>query len=71
MSQTKRNDMENFTKMQITLIEYYLEYLNDYLSIDKFAEHKGLTPKLANDMVFEGRDLYDLFMTISKKKVAS
>jgi hypothetical protein len=36
----------------------YLEYINDYLTVEKFAEHKGLTIKLANNVINLGRYFY-------------
>jgi hypothetical protein len=33
----------------------YLDYLNNYLSIDKFAEHRGLTHYEAEWLINAGR----------------
>ena len=33
----------------------YLEYVNDYLTVEKFAEHKGLPLWRANDIIEAGR----------------
>lgn len=41
------------------LKEIYLEYVNDYLSPDKYADHNGLTPKQANLLINIARDVYN------------
>lgn len=40
------------------LIELYIEFLNDYLTIEKYASDKGLTVKQAQDIIEIGRNLY-------------
>ncbi len=35
----------------------YLEYLNDYLTVEKFAEHHNLTVDEADHIISVGRDL--------------
>lgn len=37
------------------LVEFYLEYVNDYLTIEKFAEHKEISISAALTIVSEGR----------------
>ena len=36
----------------------YLDYLNNYLSIDKFAEHRGLTYDEAECLINVGRSCF-------------
>ena len=33
----------------------YLEYINDYLTIAKFAEHKGISEQFAKSLIEEGK----------------
>ena len=33
----------------------YLDYVNNFLTVDKFAEHYGISLRLANDIVDVGR----------------
>lgn len=39
--------------------KFYLEYVNDYLTIEKIAEHKQITIKKATSLVNEGRNYND------------
>ena len=41
------------TNTEQFLKSFFLEFLNDYLTIDHFAEHKGITPAVAQTMVNE------------------
>ena len=36
----------------------YVEFLNDYLTIDKFAEHKGLTEDQARQLIELGKSIH-------------
>jgi hypothetical protein len=36
-------------------IKMYLDYANNFLSIEKFAEHYGIGEILATDIIFQGR----------------
>ena len=42
-----------------TLNEYYLEFFNDYLTVEKFAEHKGLPLDMAKNIIEAGRYVHD------------
>lgn len=44
--------------MRQTLINAYLDYVNNYLTIEKYAEHNGLTNEQANRLIDLGRDIY-------------
>ena len=37
------------------LIEDYLDYFNNYLTIAKYAEHRGLTLEQAQDLISIGK----------------
>lgn len=41
-----------------TLIAQYLEFLNDYLTVAKFAEHKGLTEEQGRQLIELGKSIY-------------
>ena len=42
------------------LIEAYLDYVNNYLTLELFAEHNGISLALAANIVKEGRILYEI-----------
>lgn len=42
-------------------IQNYLEYLNDYLTVECFADHKGIDDKLAQFVINEGRKLHETY----------
>jgi len=50
-----------------TIQASYLEYLNDYLMITTFAEHKGLTYDEANDLIRLGRQLHERIVEENKQ----
>lgn len=37
--------------MRNTLIDIYLDYTNNYLTVSKYAEHNGLTNEQASDLL--------------------
>ncbi len=39
-------------------IECYLEYFNNYLTINQFAEHHNMSPGTAYNLINRGRKLY-------------
>ena len=39
------------------LIEQYLDYRNNYLTIETFADHNGMTANQAEVLIALGRDL--------------
>lgn len=45
--------------MRQTLIGYYLDYVNNYLTVDVFAEHNGLTPEQALTVIQLGKQLHE------------
>lgn len=36
----------------------YVEFLNDYLTVSKFAEHKGLAEDQARQLIELGKSIY-------------
>ncbi len=36
----------------------YIEFLNDYLTVAKFAEHKGITEDQARQLIELGKSIY-------------
>ena len=45
-------------ELRSVMIEYYLDYRNNYLTVDKFAEHNGLTYEQASVLLGEGKRLF-------------
>ncbi len=45
--------------MRDTLIKAYLAYLNNYLTVEKYAENNGLTVAQANIVLNLGRELFN------------
>lgn len=41
------------------LIELYLDYRNNYLTVDKFAEHHNITANDAHDILIMGSKYFD------------
>jgi len=39
-------------------IDFYLEYLNDYLTVAKIAEAHNISEQSANGLIARGRTLY-------------
>jgi len=38
--------------------DYYLEWLNDYLTVETFAEHKEWSIAYANNVISQGREIH-------------
>ena len=47
------------TKTEQLLINYYLEYVNDYLTVAKFAEHNGLNEHEAFILISLGKEIHE------------
>lgn len=45
--------------MKNKLADLFLEYFNDYLTVEKFAEHKGISEGRAWRIIQLGRVLHD------------
>lgn len=50
-----------------TIQESYLEYVNDYLTITTFAEHKKLTYDEAEALIRLGRNLHERIVEENKQ----
>ena len=50
-----------------TIQESYLDYVNNYLTITTFAEHKGLTYDEAEDLIRMGRKLHERIVEENKQ----
>lgn len=50
-----------------TIQDTYLEYVNDYLTITTFAEHKGLTYDEAEALIRLGRQLHERIVEENKR----
>jgi hypothetical protein len=50
-----------------TIQESYLDYVNDYLTITTFAEHKGLTYDEAEALIRLGRQLHERIVEENKQ----
>lgn len=46
-------------ELRDTLIDAYLDYRNDYLTIDKFAEHHGLYPHEAETLISLSKKVWE------------
>lgn len=44
--------------MRQTLIDAYLDYVNNYLTVSKYAEHNGLTFEQGKALLTLGAELY-------------
>lgn len=53
MTQTKLTPLRNILQM------YYLDYWNNYLTVDKFAEHHGLTKVQAESFLRLGKKVFN------------
>ena len=46
----------SFTKKRHSIyLEMYLEYRNDFLTVDRFAEHHGIDTMTANNIIDAGK----------------
>jgi len=59
----------SFTTLQLYLIDLYIHWRNNYISIELLAEHKGLSVELCKVMISEGRALQEQYSTEHKAKV--
>lgn len=47
------------TEMRKKLAEYYLDYVNNYLTIEVYAEHNGLSIEQARALIKLGEDIHE------------
>jgi Pyruvate/2-oxoacid:ferredoxin oxidoreductase gamma subunit len=50
-----------------TIQESYLDYINNYLTLGTYAEHKGLTYDEAEDLIRMGRKLHERIVEENKQ----
>lgn len=50
------------------IIEFYLEWRNDYLTVEKMAEHKGMKDSAVNKLICLGRELHEDFVIEEKRR---
>lgn len=48
-----------FRQFRDVLIDAYLDYRNDYLTIEKYAEHNGLYPQEAEILIQLGKKVWE------------
>jgi hypothetical protein len=48
-----------FTEYRTNLINVYLDWRNNYLTIDKYAEHNGLLVNEAQTLIDLSRDVFN------------
>lgn len=46
-------------QLREVLIDVYLDFRNDYLTIEKYAEHNGLAPIDASVLLKLAKDVFD------------
>jgi hypothetical protein len=47
------------TQLREVLIAAYLDYRNDYLTVEKYAEHNGLTVEQADVIMTLGKGIFE------------
>ena len=47
-------------KLKDVLCEFYLDYFNNFLTIEKFSQHYGLTWKQASQLIQISKDIYEM-----------
>jgi hypothetical protein len=62
-----KNDIVGRKHLIHVIQDTYLEYVNDYLTITTFAEHKGLTYEEAEDLIRLGRKLHERIVAENKQ----
>lgn len=55
-----KQTIERIRSEQQKSIDFYLEWFNDFLTIDRFASYHGITPQEALRLVEKGKRLYKL-----------
>jgi hypothetical protein len=49
----------NMKELRSVMVEYYLDWRNNYLTIDRFAEHNGLTVNQAVDLIRQAKVIFN------------
>lgn len=53
--------------LRIILQELYLDFINNYITIDRFAEHKEISRECAKILLKEGREIHEFNVSLNKK----
>lgn len=53
--------------MRQKLIDLYLDFVNNYLTVAKFAEHNELDIKDANEILILGKKYHERYVEMIKK----
>ena len=54
--------------MKEILIGFYLEYVNDFLTVERFAEHHEISPEQALIVINLGRELHEANVAFLKSQ---
>jgi len=57
--------MNDKTANQV-LRELFLDYFNNYLTIEKFAEHNNINVEVAQTVINAGRELHEDYVEMNK-----
>ncbi len=50
------------------MLAAYIDYVNNFLTVEKFAEHYGISPMMANQLINEMREYNEFLADIEKAK---
>ena len=56
-----RKDNLLFSEFQLMLADYYLYWVNNYISVDLFALHEGLELEFAQSLIDQGRTIQNSY----------
>jgi len=49
------------------IIDFYLDYVNDYLSVDLIAEHNEISTQHANQLIEIGREMHKVRVKLNRE----
>ena len=55
--------------MKEQLANFYLQYLNDFLTIEKFAAHHGMSEQDAAELLNLGRKFHEEIVWLAKRNL--
>ena len=50
------------------IIDFYLDYVNDYLSVDLIAEHNEITVQHASQLIEIGREMHESRVKLGRER---
>lgn len=50
------------------IIDFYLDYFNDYLSVDLIAEHNDISTQHANQLIEIGREMREVRVKLNRER---